>query len=273
MVLKQDKWFNNYGDGLRPSMVLINLLVQIKPKRYMKQLIIALSAALVLSSCQLFGYKHIEGNGIIATQTRNAQTANKLKMAGSFDVEITEGPTVSVQIEGDENILPYIIVEDRDGFLVIKTKEHINYSATNDIKVFVTTPKLEQVILAGSGNIIGKSKFSGSDKLDLKIAGSGDMKLEVNTPNVHSEIAGSGSIALKGETKDESVKIAGVGDYNADELKAETAKISIAGSGDVKVFAAANLDVNIAGAGTVYYKGSPTLKQRIAGSGEIKKID
>jgi hypothetical protein len=194
-------------------------------------------------------------------------------MAGSFDVEITQGTTVSVQIEGDENILPYIIVEDRDGYLVIKTKDHINYSATNDIKVFITTPNLEEVILAGSGNITGRSKFSGSDKLIMKIAGSGDMKMEVNTPTVQSEIAGSGSITLTGETKDESIKIAGVGDYNADGLKAENAKISIAGSGDVKVFASAVLDVNIAGAGTVFYKGSPNVKQHVAGSGEVKKID
>jgi hypothetical protein len=239
----------------------------------MKQLIILLGATLLFSSCRLFGYKHIEGNGVVATQTRNVNKANRLKMAGNFDVEITQGSTVSVQIEGDENILPYIIVEDRDGYLIIKTKDHINYSATNDIKVFITTPNLEEAILAGSGNIIGKSKFSGSDKLVLKIAGSGDIKMEVNTPSVQSEIAGSGSISLVGETKDESIKIAGVGDYNADGLKAENAKISIAGSGDVKVFAAALLDVNIAGSGTVYYKGSPNVKQHVAGSGEIKKID
>jgi hypothetical protein len=239
----------------------------------MKQLIIALFAALVLSSCQLFGFKHIEGNGVVATQTRNANKANRLKMAGSFDVEITQGPTVNVQIEGDENILPYIITEDRDGYLVIKMKDHISYSATNDVKVFITTPNLEEVILAGSGNIIGKSKFSGSDKLVLKIAGSGDIKMDVNTPNVHSEIAGSGSITLTGETKDESIKIAGVGDYNADALKAENAKINIAGNGDVKIFASAQLDINIAGSGSVYYKGSPTVKQKVAGSGDVKKVD
>lgn len=230
-------------------------------------------AALLFSSCQLFGFKHIEGNGILATQTRNAQRANKIKMAGSFDVEIIQAPSVSVKIEGDENILPYVIAEDRDGFLVIKTKDHINYSASHDIKVYITTPNLEELILAGSGNITGKSKFTGSDKLVLKIAGSGDIKLDVNTPNVHSEIAGSGSIALMGETKDESIKIAGVGDYDAAGLKAENAKINIAGNGDVKVFAASELEVNIAGSGTVFYKGNPSLKQHIAGSGEVKKVE
>jgi len=236
----------------------------------MKQLIVILSALVLFSSCR---YKHIQGNGIIAKQSRTAAKANRIKMAGNFEVEISQASTTSIQIEGDENLLPFIIVEDRGGYLVIKERDYFSYSSTDGIKIFISTPNLEEVILAGSGNIIGKSKFIGSDKLVLKIAGSGDMKMEVNTPRVESEIAGSGTISIKGETKEENIKIAGVGNFYADELKAENAKVSIAGSGDVKVFAASELEVNIAGAGSVFYKGNPNLKQKVAGSGDIKKID
>jgi hypothetical protein len=236
----------------------------------MKQLIVILSALILFTSCR---YKHVQGNGIITTETRNANKANRIKMAGNFDVEITQGPVVKVQIEGDENLLPYFIVEDRGGYLVIKGRDYFSYNSTDGIKVFITTPNLEEVILAGAGNIIGKSKFNGSDKLVLKIAGSGDIKMDVNTPKVTSEIAGSGSVTLTGETKDQTIKIAGVGDYHAADLKSENAKVHIAGSGDVKVFASSQLDVNIAGAGSVYYKGSPVVKQHVAGSGDVKKVE
>ena len=132
---------------------------------------------------------------------------------------------------------------------------------------------MENIQLAGTGNIIGQGKFIGSEKLVLKIAGSGDIKLEVNTPKIEADIAGSGSINLTGETKDESIKIAGVGDYLTEGLMAENATVRIAGSGDVKVFASTTLDIHIAGSGTVYYKGNPTVKQKVAGSGDIKKLD
>lgn len=236
----------------------------------MKQLIAILLALVIFSSCR---FRHVQGNGVISTETRSAINANRIKMAGNFDVEITQGPTISVKIEGDENLLPYFIVENRGGYLVIKSRDYFSYSSTEGIKVFITTPNLEEVILAGSGNITGKSKFTGSDKLVLKIAGSGDIKMDVNTPDVFSEIAGTGSITLSGETKDETIKIAGVGEYRAADLKAENAKVHIAGSGDVKVFAALQLDVNIAGSGSVYYKGSPNVKQKVAGSGEVKKVE
>jgi hypothetical protein len=228
---------------------------------------------LTATSCRWFGYKRVVGNGNLETQDRPIQRAERIKLAGSYDVEITQGPTTSVKVEADENILPFILTRSEDGFLIIKSKQHVSLSTDNTIKIFITTPKLEQVTLAGSGNIIGKSKFTGGDKLTLKIAGAGDMKMEVNTPSIEAEIAGSGSMTLTGETRDQRIRISGVGDYIGEALKSENAVVKIAGSGNVKLFAATTLDVNIAGVGSVYYKGSPTVKQHVAGSGEVKKLE
>lgn len=239
----------------------------------MKQIASILAILVLLSSCRLFGYKHIEGSGNIITQARNVGKASKVKLAGSFDVELTPGADTKVEVVGDDNILPFILAEEQEGFLVIKSKKNISYNSTEGIKLKIVTPKLENLQLAGSGNIIGQGKFIGADKLVLKIAGSGDIKLEVNTPKIEANIAGSGSIRLTGETKDETIKIAGVGDYLSEGLMAENATVSIAGSGDVKAFVSTSLDVHIAGSGTVYYKGNPSIKQKVAGSGDIKKLD
>ena len=240
----------------------------------MKHVTLVVAITLVsFSSCRWMGYKQIKGNGNLKTEERSVCRAERIKLAGSYDVEITQGPVVSVKVEADDNILPFIFTSQDDGFLLIKSKEHVSLSSENPIKIFITTPKLEQIHLAGSGNIVGKNKFTNGDKLVLKIAGSGDMQLEVNTPEITADIAGSGTINLKGETKTETIKISGVGDYNAIDLKAENAKIKIAGSGNVKVFAETTLDISIAGVGSVFYKGGATVKQKVAGSGEVKKID
>jgi hypothetical protein len=239
----------------------------------MKQLVSFLAIVVLFSSCRLFGYKHIEGNGNIITQSRNISKATKVKLAGSFDVELTPGAVTKVEVVGDDNILPFIYTVEKDGFLVVKSKDYLTYNSTEGIKIKITTPQLENLQLAGSGNIIGQGKFTGSDKLVLKIAGSGDIKLEINTPKIESDIAGSGSINLTGETKEESIKIAGSGDYLTEGLMAENATVRIAGQGDVKVFASTTLDIHIAGSGTVYYKGNPSVKQKVAGSGDIKKLD
>jgi hypothetical protein len=222
------------------------------------------------SSCHL---RRIKGNGRLQTEDRQITRAEKIKLAGSYDVAITQGSTTSVKVEADENLLKYIQTYNSEGYLVVKTRDGVSLNSDNPIKVLITTPRLSAVTLAGSGNVVGSGKFTGSDQLLLKIAGSGDITMEVNTPSVKGEIAGSGSIRLKGETMRQEISIAGAGDYYAEELKSEDTKVKIAGSGDVKVFADMNLDVNIAGVGSVYYKGAATVKQKVAGSGEVRKIE
>lgn len=217
--------------------------------------------------------ERISGNGKIVSETRSANLpTNKIKLAGSYEVEISQGSPSSVKVETDENLLAHLITGNEDGWLVIRPEDHVRLSPTSKIRIHITTDKLEAVSLAGSGNIMSDGKFTGSDKLSLNVSGSGSMHMEVNTPKVDVEVAGSGNITVSGETKNQYISIAGHGDYRAEDLKSEDAEVHIAGSGNVKLSASSHLDIHIAGSGNVYYKGSPAVTQHIAGSGVIQQI-
>lgn len=234
-------------------------------KRFFPAVIIALS----LASCN---FESIKGSGVLATDVRTISYAEKVKALGSFDVEITPSATTSLKIEGDDNLIKHIKTEKKDGYLVIKMDDGINYSTENRLVVYLTTPHLEAVSLAGSGNIDTKGKFTGSDKLKVSLAGSGDANIEVNTPTVEASIAGSGNIKIAGETKDATIKIAGSGNFYGEALKAENAEVHIAGSGDAKIFADVKLDAHVAGSGSIMYLGNATVTQKVAGSGEVRKL-
>lgn len=235
----------------------------------MKKILPVIIVATFFANCNM---RTVKGSGVLITETRTVSNAEKIKSMGSFDVEITPGAITSVKIEGDDNLVKHIITENKNGFLVIKMEDDINYSTNNKLVVYITTPHIEEVSLSGSGNIITKGKFTGSNKLKVGLAGSGDADLEVNTPTVTASIAGSGNIKLTGETQDATVSIAGSGNFNGEDLKAENAKASIAGSGDAKLFADVTLNVRIAGSGSVFYKGNAAVTQKVAGSGEVKKM-
>ena len=236
-------------------------------------LFLLISSALLFTSCEWISYKRISGNGQLGTETRSVDRADKIGLSGSFNVEITQGATTAVKIEADDNLLPYIETIEEGGVLHIRPRRHYSLSSDHNITIYITTPKLEQVHIAGTGSVVGKSKFTEGDKLSLKISGSGDITLDVNTPEITASISGSGDMHLSGETEKQTIKIAGQGDYMAEELKSEDTKLNIAGSGDIRVFADNKLDVSIAGSGTVLYKGSATVKQHVAGSGEIRKLE
>jgi hypothetical protein len=235
----------------------------------MKQFLFLMLVITALASCN---FETIKGSGVVKTETRSISNAEKIKALGSFDVEITPGAETTLKIEGDDNLVKHIVTEKKDGFLVIKMEDNTNYSTQNKLTVYITTPHLEAISLAGSGNMTTKGKFTGSDKLKVSLAGSGDADIEVNTPTIEASIAGSGDIKMAGETKDVTIKIAGSGNFSGEALKAENAEVHIAGSGDAKIFADAKLDAHIAGSGSVYYKGGAAVTQKVAGSGEVKKM-
>lgn len=235
-----------------------------------RMLLFIMLSACLLGACE---FHHVKGNGHLTTEDRSIGRVEKIYVSGSFDVELTQGPDPSLKIEVDDNLQEYIIVEEHNGTLKIRFKEGVSNSTHNGMTLFITVPKLEEFHLSGSGKVIGKSKFTEGDHLHLALSGSGEIDLDVNTPDLEADISGSGNIMLRGETKNQDVNISGSGGYLAHDLKSENTKISVAGSGDSRVFADGTLDVSIAGSGSVYYKGSATIKQSIAGSGGVNKVN
>ncbi len=237
-------------------------------KKFLSLLLIA-----CLAACNNFSNETITGNGNIRTETRNYNCEGRIKLQGSFDVYLIPGSDGNIIIEADENVIPYIVSENRNGYLSIKAREGFNLKSKQKIKISVACSRLTNLQIAGSGSFIGQDKFSGMDELKLEIAGSGNITLHVNTPKVDAGIAGSGNINLKGETRDASIEINGHGDYNAEELKAENVKVEVNGSGKVRVHADKSLEMDITGSGDVYYRGNPSIHKDVTGSGKAIKID
>jgi hypothetical protein len=223
-----------------------------------------------LSSCINMG-RRVNGNGHVATETRSVNATDRINVRGSIDVILDEGPS-SVKVEADENLIPYIVTDIHNGWLDVRTEDHVNLNSHNKITVYVTTPTLSAVKISGSGNVSSSKKFQANDKMDLSVAGSGDIDCDVNAPAVNASITGSGNIKVGGETKEVNVHITGGGDYDGSNLKAENATVNITGSGDVNLFADATLDVKITGSGSVKYKGNATVHQKVIGSGSVDRM-
>lgn len=238
----------------------------------MRSFLLAIAIITLANSCIFWG-ERVKGNGIVTVEERTGLQAHKIKLAGFMDVELSQGAGTTVKVEADENLQEYIITKMEDGVLVIKMRNNVNFINSNRMKVYITTDRLEQLSLSGSGNIIGTNKFTGADQLKLRVSGVGDLKLDLNSPSLDASISGSGSLQLAGETRDAKIQISGVGDCNASNLKAENATVKIAGSGDVKIFADTKLDISISGIGSVYYKGAANVSQKISGSGEVKRLE
>lgn len=232
----------------------------------------ALVLALALTGCQWWP-QTVSGNGNMRTETRSVAGFTEIAVGGPFEVEVTPNANYGLVIEADENLLRYIHIDKDGDRLKVKVRNGVNLRSKKGIKLRISLPELTAISFAGSGNLQVNGVVKTGEKLNVDVAGSGNVTAEVDCPEVDADIAGSGTILLTGRTRSVDLSIAGSGDYKAEQLLSEDTKVSVAGSGSAWVYASASLDVSIAGSGDVYYRGNPAnIKRSIAGSGQIEPM-
>lgn len=211
------------------------------------------------------------------SQTRKTGSFNKIELKGAYTVFLSQGDSCTVRLEAEPKTLEKITTEVKKDKLTVDTKSSGWFGSgkhnRQDILLYVTVKDLKGINIEGSAEVNGKGKFI-CDTMELSIAGSGDIVMELEVKLLETGISGSGDVKLSGKAQTLDASIAGSGDIRAFELKAEKCEVSIAGSGDCQVTASQELEITIAGSGDVSYKGDPAkIKNSIVGSGKIRKID
>ncbi|WP_299215673.1 head GIN domain-containing protein [uncultured Dokdonia sp.] len=211
-----------------------------------------------------------KGNGNITTITRSVGSYDEVNVGGSFDVELVAGKEGTITIEGDSNLMEYIVTEVRGNALKIKVENNKNIRATKKIKITVPFQDLDEVSLAGSGNMWNKDVIK-TTNFRTSVAGSGDLTLKVDADSVDASVAGSGDLTLTGNSRDLDVSVAGSGEVHAKDLKADNAVVSVAGSGDISVYCSKSIRARVSGSGDIDYYGNPDKQDtKVSGSGKIK---
>ncbi|MGI8634763.1 MAG: GIN domain-containing protein, partial [Segetibacter sp.] len=152
--------------------------------------------ATLFASCINTG-ERVKGSGNIISEARPVGNAEKIKVLGDIDVFIAQGPN-AVKVEGDDNVLQYIETVSDDNWFEIRTRDNINLSTSKPVKVYITTPKITDLNVSGSGNIKCNQKFSTDDNTSFNISGSGDIEVTINAPKVEARISGSGNLHISG---------------------------------------------------------------------------
>jgi predicted small secreted protein len=251
---------------------------------------ILLLVALLVSGC---GFQMVSGSGRIATETRNVHGFTSVTLAGIGNVYLTQGPTESVRIEAEDNLIPYFDTSVQGSTLKIGIKDrYMGFSLlpTRPVKFYVTLPKIEAVTLAGSGNIfagkiqagafgislLGSGNIStdalAATDLDIQLSGSGNIHLgTVSAGQVTANIAGSGDIQVDGLTANKiSSKTAGSGNITIGGKVTEQSA-EILGSGDYLAsgLKSATATLRVTGSGNSQVSTSRTLNVTILGSGDV----
>ena len=237
----------------------------------LKKVSLLIVAVITLSSCVSIN-KGIQGNGEFITDQRSTSSYDKISCAGSMNYILIKGTEGKITVEGESNLVSYIITEVNGNTLTVKTEDGVNLNPSTNRDIIITIPfeDISDVSLTGSGNLTNHDVIKAKN-LNTSITGSGDVVLDIETKNVEGRITGSGDLTLKGKTDNLNVNVTGSGDFHGYGLDAKNTEASITGSGDVEVISTEVFKGRVSGSGDIDYKGNPKKEDtKVSGSGSIE---
>jgi Putative auto-transporter adhesin, head GIN domain len=104
--------------------------------------VVAFSAS--LSACDLVGTR---GEGAVAVEMREVKAFSRIESGSGIHVSVGIGPSSSLEVSAQGNILPLIVTEVVDGTLRIRSSK--SFTTTERVEVTLTTPQLEGIQLTG----------------------------------------------------------------------------------------------------------------------------
>ena len=226
-----------------------------------------------LSITMVHAQDKLKGNGTIISKSIATAGYDKISISGFFDIELIAGEEGKIIVEGEENLVGFIQIDVDSNLLKIGIQKGKHLTTSKGKKIVITVPfeTLNEVSLAGSGDVITKSKIT-TNQFSTTLSGSGDINLQIDATNITAKLSGSGNITLKGKSENFNCTVLGSGDINATELVSTNVDSTITGSGDCKVFCSEFLQARVNGSGDIDYSGNPKKKDtKVTGSGSISK--
>lgn len=182
-----------------------------------------------------FNVGSVKGSGETGKDIRQISNFKGIDVSGIFEVEVIAQKEFSVEVEADNNLLPFIETKVRGGVLHIETERRI--STDNPLRVRISAPDIDNIDTSGASSV---------SVVDLK------------NQSISVDSSGASKVKLGGETLKLTLDISGASKIDAEGLTAENCNVESSGASNAVVNVTGKLWTDASGASKVVYVGSPS---------------
>ena len=232
-----------------------------------------------------------------------------INASNSFDITVTKGSVESLTIEADDDIMPHVRSEVKNGILRLYL-DGKKIGKVKTLKAFIVVKTLDNVSLSGACKLSSsdiftpdnfKSDCSGASHLDLtlktgnmfvNVSGAGRIKLDAEATGdamfdmsgaskisgnleagkAYFDTAGASKIELTGSASEMYLDTSGASNLNMENFEVKSIFVKSSGAGKIDLFATEALRINASGSSSVNYKGSPSIDMTGSGASRVRKI-
>lgn len=209
------------------------------------------AAGLLAAGCVAGVSLGIPGNGVIQTQTREVSGFSQVEIHGVIHAKVAVGPAGPLVIKGDENLLPLIKTEVRDGRLVVTVDAPEGIRPTQPITLDIITPTLDSVVAHDASRV--EATVAEAPKLSLEAHGASMLTATgLDSPSVVLKGTGTAHAQVVGKAARIALDLSGAS-------RAELAKL-----------AATNAEVQISGASRADLQVEDLIKGQVSGASNLR---
>src|SRR5215216_956266 len=159
------------------------------------------------------------GSGNVVTETRAVSNFRAIEIEYPAQVLVKQGSQESLKIEAEDNLLPNLKTQVKNGTLEIFYKrengKHVN--PTKTVTITIVVKDLADVAFTSAGNLVIDNLKTNA--LDVSLSGAGDIKLnKVTMKGLAVSLSGAGSMSASGTADNLDLNISGFGAFKGGAL-------------------------------------------------------
>ncbi|HET9589647.1 MAG TPA: DUF2807 domain-containing protein [Anaerolineales bacterium] len=213
------------------------------------------------------------GSGNVVTEMREVQDFRTIEVDYPAQVFIRQGNAESLEIEAEDNLLPGLRTEVRNGTLDIfyRSQEGKHVNPTKIVRITVVVKDLADVQFSSAGELTIESLET--ENLDVGLSGAGNLNLaDIVVQHLAVNLSGAGSTTASGTADELDLDISGFGEFKGGDLHSQDAAVTISGAGSATLWVDDRLTADLSGAGSVNYYGTANVDQTISGLGSVDNL-
>ncbi|HET8858881.1 MAG TPA: head GIN domain-containing protein [Marivirga sp.] len=208
---------------------------------------------------------------------------HSISVNSAYTVYVKQSNKEEVRVAAEKEIYDLTEITVKEGVLHIDIKKDDSQTSKSiwqkidniklmpTLKVYVSIKDVQNLSVNGNGKLITENSIA-SDNLDLLVAGSGSMEVDVKTKKLEGKLAGPGNLTIKGYTDNMDIENYGAGSVDAFEFEAQDANAKLYGIGSIKMNVSEKLDAEIYGSGNILVKGATNeIIKKEYGSGIVER--
>ena len=224
--------------------------------------ILGLSASEVLASPN-----RINGSGNLIDRTIPAPDFETVSSACGVTVLITDDNTDRIRIEADDNLMEYVVVEERQGTLRVALDQGRKGARNvSNAHVTVTVPsngKIRALKASSASQIVCRTAL-GADDFSIETSSAAKVEAAVKAGKCAAKITLSGKAAQFRANLSSAAKL------SADELDAATCSIDTSSGSKASVHCTGTLRANASSGSSIRYSGDCSTHLSKSSGGSIR---